>query len=274
MQRITFSRFLKSLAVAFCMIAGMTASSGQTNLPDSIPPLVYTFPLQDTSVDFHWHQAHKTRLMFLVIHDDENTSTDVGYTQMVRFGASLLEMKNDGKYLFNLISDSVSYLFNPNRIFCLNGIESTLLQYGPCKDEVVAGIHLFAHQVAGAFFQLPDFIVALHNNRNNGFSVNSYLKDSTLVKIADSVFVNPAKDPDNFFYVNDPLHFSIIRQKGYNVVLQSDNLLVDDGSLSYWCQRMQIPYINIEAEHGHHEEQTCMLEDIFEIILLYINDLK
>ncbi|MFO7721662.1 MAG: hypothetical protein R6V49_00410 [Bacteroidales bacterium] len=252
----------------------MAVSSGQTNLPDSTPPLVYTFPLLDTTVEFHWHQSNKASLMFLVIHDDENTSSEVGFAQMKRFDASLVEMKNDGKYLFNLISDSVSYLFNPNRIFCLNGIENTLLQYGPCADHVASGIHLFAQQVAGAFFLRPDFIVALHNNRNNGFSINSYLTDSLLISTVDSVFVNPEKDPDNFFYVNDPEHFTIIRRKGYNVVMQSEKPLYDDGSLSYWCHRMKIPYVNIEAEHGHHEEQICMLEDIYEIILLYINDLK
>lgn len=200
--------------------------------------------------------------MFLVIHDDENTSTAVGYDAFESFDASLLELKNDGKYLFTLIRDTIEYLFNPNRVFSLNGIESTLLQYGPCCPYVVDEINLFAHQVAGAFFLLPEFIVALHNNRDGGFSIESYLTDSTLMAVADSVFVNPEKDPDDFFYVNDPDHFSYIRQKGYNVILQSAAILEDDGSMSIWCSRMGITYINIEAEHGRYEEQKQMLEDI------------
>lgn len=229
---------------------------------DSIPPLVFGIPLADTVVDFHWHKPENHKLMFLVIHDDENTSTAVGYDALDTFEASLLELKNDGKYLFTLIRDTINYLFNPNRIFSLNGVESTLMQYGPCCPTVVEEINIFAHQVAGAFFLLPQFIVALHNNRDGGFSINSYLTDSTLIAVADSVFVNPEKDPDDFFYVIDPVHYSYLSQKGYNVILQSAAILEDDGSMSIWCSRMGIPYINIEAEHGRFEEQKQMLEDV------------
>jgi hypothetical protein len=239
--------------------------------PDSVAPLIYVFPLADTTVEFHWHGPVHSGLMFLVIHDDENTSSIAGYEAMETFGASLLELKNDNKYVMTLIRDSVPFIFNPNRIFSLNGIESALLQFGPCSPEVVEDINLFAHQVAGAFFMMPEFIVALHNNQNRGFSIKSYQLDSSLIKVTDSLFINPAKDPDDFFYVNDPKHFTVIKEKGYNVILQRPNGIPDDGSLSVWCSRHGIPYINIEAEQGKLEEQLKMLFDVREMIFLQLS---
>jgi len=233
---------------------------------DSIPPAVVVVPLADTSVVFHWHRPDNHRLMFLVIHDDENTSTRVAYSAMDDFGASLVEMKNDGKYHFTLYADSLAYIFNPNRIFSLNGIEGTLAQMGPCTPEVVEKISHFSGQVAGAFFYEPEFIVALHNNRNGGFSIESYLSDSLLMLVADEVFVNPEKDPDDFFYVIDPYHYEVLSKKGFNVILQTQKPFEDDGSLSVWCARLGVPYINVEAEHGRDDEQMLMLEAIRELL--------
>jgi hypothetical protein len=229
---------------------------------DSIPPAIVVFPLADTTVTFHWHHPENHRLIFLVIHDDENSSSEVGYATMLQYNASLLEMKNDNKYIFDLFLDSVNYRFNPNRVFSLNGIESALSQFGPCNDLVVASIDDFGRQVAGAFFLEPEFIVALHNNGNKGFSIKSYLTDSVHASFADSVFVNPKRDPDDFFYVNDPVHYTYLKNKGFNIVLQKTTGFRDDGSLSVWCQQRRIPYINIEAEHGHHKQQLEMLEAI------------
>jgi hypothetical protein len=229
---------------------------------DSIPPAVIEVPLADTFVVFHWHHPENHRLMFLVIHDDENTSTRVAYAAMDDFGASLLELKNDGKYHYTLLYDSSAYVFNPNRIFSLNGIEGTLSQMGPCSPEVVGHIDRFANLVAGAFFYLPEFIVALHNNRNGGFSIESYLSDTLLMPVAERVAVHAGRDPDDFFYVTDPVHFDLLSEQGFNVVLQARSPFADDGSMSVWCARMGIPYINIEAEHGRDEEQRLMLEAV------------
>ncbi len=236
-------------------------------LQDSLPPLIMDIPLGDTAITFHWHYPERQKLLFLVIHDDENTSTDVAYKALSGYDASLLELKNDGKYTFTWFRDTIPYTFNPNRIFSLNGIESTMLQFGACDSAAVTEINLFALQVAGAFFLQPAFIVALHNNKDQGFSIQSYNEDTLMIPVADSVFINPDKDLDNFYYVNDPDHFTFIKNKGYNVILQTAGILEDDGSLSIWCSRKGIPYINIEAEHGHHEEQMKMLYDISDLFL-------
>ncbi len=254
--------FLMMLMIGF--FGAVSAMDVQRH--DSIPPVVIEVPLADTSITFHCHRPENHRLMFLVIHDDENTSTRVAYAAMDDFGASLLELKNDGKYFFTLKVDSIAFIFNPNRIFSLNGIEGTLEQMGPCTPEVVEQINHFSGLVAGAFFYEPEFIVALHNNRNGGFSIKSYLTDSLLMQVAEKVHVNSEKDPDDFFYVIDPHHYDLLSEKGFNVILQTRAPFEDDGSLSVWCARLGIPYINVEAEHGRDVEQMLMLEAIRELL--------
>jgi hypothetical protein len=49
------------------------------------------------------------------------------------------------------------------------------------------------------------------------------------------------------------------------VVLQSANA-IDDGSLSIYCQKNKLPYINIEAQHGQKAEQIKMLQETYSLI--------
>lgn len=234
---------------------------------DSIAPLIYQFPLADTLFTFHWHNPAATDLMLLVIHDDENTSSEVGYGSMDQYGASLLEKKYNGQYLFRMNFNRVEYLFNPNRIFNAAGLKNNMVKIGNYSDTARVLIDQAASEVAGAFFQDQKFIVALHNNNNLGFSILSYTSDTALMKLTDSVFINPELDPDDFFYVTDPEHFKILSSLGFNVVLQSCNPATDDGSLSYWCVRNRVQYVNIEAEHLHYKEQLFMLDVLYDLII-------
>jgi len=69
-----------------------------------------------------------------------------------------------------------------------------------------------------------------------------------------------------FFYVTERKHFDGLKAKGYNVVLQNNDAVTDDGSLSVYCGRQKITYINVEAEHGHKIEQERMLTDLLDLL--------
>ena len=60
--------------------------------------------------------------------------------------------------------------------------------------------------------------------------------------------------------------FDFFRSKNFNVVLQNENA-GDDGSLSVFCQKNQIPYINIEAQNGHKEKQMQMIKESYYLIM-------
>ncbi len=62
----------------------------------------------------------------------------------------------------------------------------------------------------------------------------------------------------------DAAHFELLRQAGFNVVLQSATP-TDDGSMPVWSQKTGIHYVNAEAGFGHADEQTEMLEAVRQI---------
>ena len=53
---------------------------------------------------------------------------------------------------------------------------------------------------------------------------------------------------------------------GYNTVLQNNATMTDDGSLSVLAGQQNIPYVNVEAQHGHLEEQVEMLFVLMEVL--------
>lgn len=102
--------------------------------------------------------------------------------------------------------------------------------------------------------------MTLHNNSEGEYSAASYLPEGELALDAAAVHLPPEADPDDFFFVTDPDLFAGLAEEGFTVVLQNNARATDDGSLSVWAARQGIPYVNVEAQHGHRERQIEMLE--------------
>ena len=102
-------------------------------------------------------------------------------------------------------------------------------------------------------------MIALHNNSEGQYSALSYEKGAIYGSDAAAVFIADGTDPDDFFFVTETAVFDAIRGRGYNVVLQDNRRVSDDGSLSVYCGRAGVRYINVEAQHGHLEQQVAML---------------
>ena len=98
------------------------------------------------------------------------------------------------------------------------------------------------------------YIIAIHNNTNGEFSAKSFNNYSHAAK----VYISKSKDPDDFFIVTQLPDFIFFKRHNQNVVLQSKSA-ADDGSLSIYCQKNRIPYINVEAQYGHKKQQILML---------------
>ncbi len=71
-------------------------------------------------------------------------------------------------------------------------------------------------------------------------------------------------DPDNFVFVTDRRFFEYLKQRETSVVLQSMQV-PDDGSLSVYAMKNNIPYANIEVQHGQIAENYR--------IILILNDM-
>nr|MBA2745112.1 hypothetical protein [Flavisolibacter sp.] len=154
------------------------------------------------------------------------------------------------------------YAFDPNRIFSSPGIKKTLEENGQYDEAVEEEVNRFADSLLS---MLRDkVIVALHNNSNGRYSVRKYLDD--LKSNAAAVHINEVMDEDDFIYTTSNELFIALRHLNINVVLQDHEQVEDDGSLSVYCGRNQIVYVNVETEHGHEEEQYRLTKVILNLL--------
>src|SRR6185436_2970319 len=108
-------------------------------------------------------------------------------------------------------------------------------------------------------------LVAVHNNQNGSYSINSY-KPGGHSKDVLKWYKNPKRDPDNFFIVNNNEMFKRIKKREFNAVLQNSLNATDDGSLSVYYGKKNLVYVNIETEKGNLDEQVAMLNAVFNIL--------
>lgn len=202
---------------------------------------------------------------FISLHDNENTSVEAfASIKTLLPGCKLFELKQKEERLILYEMKGKDYLFDPNRIFSKIGIKSTLAKYNNSFPiELEKGIALFADSLLATMKinNTKSYIVAIHNNTNNDFSILSY-KNS---KDADEVYVNSSTDIDNFFIVTAKTDFDYFKANKRNVVLQSEQAS-DDGSLSIYCQKKKLHYINVEVQHGQKEEQVKMIQEAYSLI--------
>jgi hypothetical protein len=210
---------------------------------------------------------------FISLHDNENTSVEA-YTAIKKIlpKSKLYELKQNEERLIKYEINEKVYLFDPNRIFSTIGIKETLTKYNEnYPKELEKGVQSFADSLLATMKinNTKSYIVAIHNNTNNGFSVLSYKNSND----ADEVYVNSAEDIDNFFIVTAKTDFDYFKANKRNVVLQSENAS-DDGSLSIYCQKNKLHYINVEAQHGQKEEQVKMIQETYLLIKKQVKRIK
>ena len=111
-----------------------------------------------------------------------------------------------------------------------------------------------------------DAVVALHNNADCNYSATQYLDGQELARDAADVHLEDGQDADDFFFVTEKRFFEALRARRFNVVLQDNRSVTDDGSLSVYCGQHGIPYVNVEAQDGHLQAQKTMIEALFDVL--------
>ncbi|HSK13672.1 MAG TPA: hypothetical protein VK907_10685, partial [Phnomibacter sp.] len=138
------------------------------------------------------------------------------------------------------------------------------------SDSAFHIVSILADIITRRYIDGNRLIVALHNNTNEGgLSIRSYQKGGVYAQDASKVFIGPTEDIDDFFYTTSEQAFQFFMQKGFNVLLQNNATVTDDGSLSVYAGMKGMDYINIEAEHGRKEQQLQMLAAAMEYISTY-----
>lgn len=202
---------------------------------------------------------------FISLHDNENTSVEAYISIKSSLpNTKLFELKQTGQRLLKYNINGKNYFFDPNRFFSTIDIKKTIIKYNQTyPKELEEGIKSLSDSLL-KFIKpksISTYIVAIHNNTENNFSVLSY-KNS---KDAIEVFISKFEDIDNFFIVTNKIDFDYFKLLKRNVVLQSNNA-DDDGSLSIFAQKNGIPYINIETQQGQLKQQIKMIQETYLLI--------
>jgi hypothetical protein len=224
--------------------------------------------LGETVVDVAISERPGSKLLFCNLHDDENTAVEAGLIALRRFGGRLVELQHGGKRDITFRLDGETFIVDANRIFTTEGARRTLAKLSRRTIEAEHAVDRFARDLVSlCSIERADVVIALHNSTEGHYSALSYEKGGELASDAAAVFIKDGSDPDDFFFVTERAVFDALRRRGFNVVLQDNRRVTDDGSLSVYCGRAGVRYINVEAQHGHLEPQVAMilaLRDVLE----------
>jgi hypothetical protein len=139
------------------------------------------------------------------------------------------------------------------------GIERSLIIFGHTSPQAISEIERFANRILQVIPPNPSWIIALHNNTNGKYSINSYLPGGEKEKDAKELNVNNDLDADDFFLTTDSVLFNRLANEKYNTILQDNVNARKDGSLSVYCGERNIHYVNCETEHGRQLEYDEMI---------------
>lgn len=264
---------LASLALAL-LTATASAQTGCAQQTADAPPVVSDGPEVETltlgasEVQVVTHRAEGAApLAMLNLHDDEGTSVDAALDVIRAMGGQVVEVQHTGDRNVTFEVDGTSYTADPNRMFTDAGRERTLASLSTASPAALAALAAFADEVLAIYAETePAVVVTLHNNTEDNYSAASYTEGAPYASDAAAVVIHEGSDPDDFFFVTDAELFRQLAARGFNAVLQDNDAATDDGSLSVWAAQNGRPYVNVEAQHGHREEQARMIRALAEVL--------
>jgi len=262
--------FLFSISISFFVSCShQTTKKNITNSTSLNKPNIQkvSYQLGDSLVFFFIGQNNFKGITYFNLHDDENTAVQAGKHVVEKVGGKIIEIRASGKRNVSFSYKGKEYRFDPNRIYTPIGVKKTLKDqgyYSKIGDSIVTN---FARFIVDSLLINSKIIVTLHNSSDGKYSIEYYKKGGIYEKDASEVYINPKNDPDDFFYVTNEIYFKALKEKGYNVLLQDNRNVNNDGSLSVYCGYNHIQYINVEAQKGHLQEQQEMLFSLQEILV-------
>jgi hypothetical protein len=251
---------IAKLLLTFLLLSALTAAAQHPPVFEGIETDTTYIMLGDFKVNLVKYSYRSPNINLLVIHDDEDTGVKAAFEYIRYSGGTVIDPQYGSVRNYNFNFDSTQYQIDPNSIYTEVGIRKNLAKYGAFDDLVVPELLKASKVILNAYSPgKPDYIFTLHNNTDGAFGVASYLKGYELEQTADSLFINFQMDPDDFILVTDRELFSLVKKENVNVVLQSGNA-PDDGSLSIYAMQNQIPYVNVEVQHGHQQVHLELIE--------------
>lgn len=225
------------------------------------------FKIGDDQIQAVVHQKRSAFPTMINVHDDENTAVEAGRKNIENHGGRLIELVHSGERLITFSLNGQKYAFDPNRMFSDAGIAATLKKRSTYSEAAHAAIKSFAREYLQHFaLDKEPVIIALHNTADGIFSVESFTPKGKFGSDAAAAHISPRRSKFDFFYVTEKKFYDYLKDRDFNVVLQDNAHVTEDGSLSVYLARKGIPYINVEAEINHLANQIEMLEVVREML--------
>lgn len=202
------------------------------------------------------------KYILLNLHENEATSISAAKEILRRYGGKFLYLNQNGERNLTFRLNGKVYFVDPNRIFTRDGIRKSLNNLGDYSYEAEEVVNKLAQFLLKELNKDSLVIVAVHNNSDGSYSAKSYL--GGYKQDAKEIYINNKEDEDDFFFVTRVEHYQYLKSKGFNVILQDNENVRDDGSLSVYCGKNNLPYINVETQQGKFQKQIQMLEAINE----------
>ena len=228
---------------------------------------IRTLHLGDEKVWVHSYERAGSGLTFVNLHDNENTAAQAAKAFLREHGGRLVELQHGrGREVVVRLAGTL-YRFDPNRMFSEHGLRKSMKYYHSLNQETFATASHFVQEI----IQLIDIrsgqtVIAVHNNTEGKLTIRDYMQGQLYGRDTQRVHLEPAQDPDDYFFVSSPVHFQALARTGNNVALRSE-APPDRGTLGGYACAQGADYILVEAQHGHLKEQVEMLELLGTLLL-------
>lgn len=249
---------MKMLCTAlWCFVLCCLESSCQTAAPQYPTDTVMMVLGADTvQIETVRYSAHN--VVWLNVHENEGTSYHAADSVLAQMplGRRIRLMQKGERYLW-FRNDTGWCSVDPNRMFTQKGLtENLLLRNGPATpDSIYKKIDSLAKTLIG-FIGSPRLIVALHNNTEGNYHVAEY--DTTPGYMTRLL---PGTDTDDFILTTSENWYKALQTHAYNLAYETA-AAADDGSFSAFARFQRLPYLNLEAEHGHKAVQATMVRTV------------
>ena len=266
-RKLSRREFLNSAKTMSTALALYPLVSPLLKIKGSVKKKVKSIKLGSTKVSISVYKKGNSKITYFCPHANEPGSVKAAKKTVTKHGGKIVAVNNEMKRSVIFSIDGVKYAFDPNRAFTDEGIELTLKKWGKVKFGDENRYSEEAHAAVKAYGEFlmkelladsPEIIVGVHNN-SDGEGVTE--ED---MNTGDSYW-NPDIDSDHFFLVIDKKHFEYLKEKKLNVIYESEDA-DDDGSISIYCRKENIPYINVETQYKHLQYQLGMLREAREMI--------
>lgn len=215
-------------------------------------------------VEYNKNSPEKT--VYINVHEDEETSISAILACMEVKPLHFIYLKHVKTRRIEFKVKKKLYSIDPNRIYTNKGRKETLKAEGNYSAKAKKIAKKLAKEIL-AYLPKDHVVVAVHNNSDVEYTIKSYLPGEEEAENTAEVYISTEMDADDFIYTTEKKYFEYLKARDVNVILQDNENCVNDGSLSVYCGKKNIPYINIEVELGKLTVQLEMIRIIEEMLM-------